>query len=229
MGIALLGISRALDAGHVHGPLDIGPCECDDFRWVTQGSLAAAVVSPLPTPAGPLRQARFLEAIHQQIGVLPVRFGALLPDEQAAKDFLRQRHDALLVDLDRLSDTGEIGVRIEFDEEPAAPGQASPPGGASESPPSPLDYLARRRRRYQWKDGLDGLVRAAAESCARAMADGYQDVRSRTPSPPGVLRLAFLVQRSRFDDFCRRLETWVAATTCRRHLIVGPWPPYSFA
>ena len=105
MSLHLLGVSRRADI------CAESPCEP---HWIAAGDLAAAVVAPLPPATGPLRHAALLTAIHQHSDVLPMRFGVVLPDEQAVRDLLSRRRDGLLDELERLSGTVEFGLRIQF-------------------------------------------------------------------------------------------------------------------
>ena len=55
-----------------------------------------------------------LAAVHRRIGILPVRHETVLADEAAVQDFLGNRCEDLLSDLDPLEETSEIGLRIEL-------------------------------------------------------------------------------------------------------------------
>jgi len=194
---------------------------------VVAAELAAAVVSPLPPLAGPLEHAALLAAIFRQGDVLPMRFGVVLPHEEAVRDLLRRRREALLHDLDRLKGAGEIGLRIEL---PCRSLPPDPPAPSGERPAdsSPARYLAARRARYQWQDQLNTQAQHAAETCVRAMKDLYRSWRRLSPEPPGTVRLAFLVERHLWEAFAERLEISRAEKIGVRCTLLGPWPPYSF-
>ncbi len=107
MPLHLLGISRSGDIAGlpVHWPngqptiLRHQPAEAiaeprgGEIRWVAHGRLAAATVRPLPTALGPLAHATSLATIHAHISILPVRYGTVLPDEEAVRHFLGKRRD----------------------------------------------------------------------------------------------------------------------------------------
>ena len=147
MPLHLLGFSRSADV-----------CRTSGVEWVVQGELAAAV-SPLPPPLTPLQHAAHLAAIYRHGDILPMRFGAVLPDANAVGNFVGREQDELREHLDRLRGTAEIGVRIELCPTPPPP---SPP------PDSPAQYLTHRRARYQSQDQLDlraRLTPTTAQAC----------------------------------------------------------------
>jgi hypothetical protein len=221
-------------------------------RWVIRDRVAAAVWTR-STPPLPLEHAVVLGAIHRRGDVLPVRFGTTLADEDAVCDLLCRRQAEWLEELDCLAGTGEIGLRIELPQGPAVPASQSRcqvsgvrdqgPGtrcqvsgvrdqvvGLSLAPrQSPAGYLAARQARYQQQDDQCHRAELAAEDCIRTMNGLYRQWRRLRPEPPGVVRLAFLVERGVFAAFAKRLGGLRARRISRRFTFLGPWPPYSFA
>ena len=241
MPMHLLGISRRRDIAslpcHWSGgqpaavrrlPTEaMGGADCREVRWVVRGCLAAATVYPLPASFGPLDHARLVAAIHAEISILPVRYGAVLPGEEAVQDFLSSRGEDLSRDLGRVEGKSEIGLRIELARGPA-PAEPPAPNGSCPSDLSPAGYLAVRRARYQWHDQLNTQAQSAAETCVGALKGLCRDWRRLSPEPLGTVRLAFLVERRLSEAFAARLEMLRAQRTGQRYTLVGPWPPYSF-
>ena len=91
-------------------------------HWVRQGFLTAATAAAAATATpsaqaanrGPLEHARLLTAIHRHIDILPARYGAVLPDEEAVRQFLHCHGEELAGELDRLRGTAEMGLRIDL-------------------------------------------------------------------------------------------------------------------
>ncbi|MGD0896364.1 MAG: GvpL/GvpF family gas vesicle protein [Thermoguttaceae bacterium] len=229
MPLQLLGISRSADIRQQQPRQQprrpcSARCPIRGCAWLIHGPLAAAVSVGQLTP---LEHAALLAEIHRHADVLPMRFGGALPDEQAVCDLLRRRHDAILAELDRLSGTGEIGLRIELCPSPHEPAPVVCVG-----PPMPGDspeqYLAARRALYRRQDQAHRHAQLAAERCMRAVEGFYRDWRRLSPEPPGTLRLALLVERTLFRTLLDRLATFKAETTGWQSTILGPWPPYSF-
>jgi hypothetical protein len=241
MPLHLLGIARSGDIASLpidwpDGHLPIvwcrpvetisGPC-CSGIQWVVDGPLAAATVRPLPETFEPLEQAAWLAAIHAHIGILPVRYGTVLPDEEAIRDFLSKRRNNLLRDLVRVEGAGEVGLRIDLAESVRAPYSQNE---NDKHPPTSLpgQYLALRRKRYETKDRLDRQAQLASEDFVQALHGLYRDWRTLTSTVPTIVRLAFLVQRDFWKAFRQRLETKIPEQISRRCTLLGPWPPYSF-
>jgi hypothetical protein len=241
MPVHLLGITRSRDiAGlpvHWHNAQPtilphpraeaIADPRCGDIGWVVSGHLAGATVWPLPTTLGPLEHAHLLAAIHTHITILPVRYGTVLPDEEAVRHFLSNRRANLLDDLDRLHGTAEIGLRIELPhgDPPTEPLAAS---GSYHADTSPVRYLAARRARYESRDRLDTQAQLAAATCVRAVSGLYRSWQRLSPEPLGIVRLAFLIERKLSEAFAERVEMFRTTEIGRRCGLVGPWPPYSF-
>jgi len=204
-----------------------GPC-CNGIQWVADGPLAAAMVRPLRVAFEPLEQAAWLAAIHAHIGILPVRYGTMLPDEEAIRDFLSKRRDDLLHDLVRMEGAGEVGLRIDLAETVTAPYSQNE---EDKHPPTslPAQYLALRRKRYESKDRLDCQAQLATEDFVQVLHGLYRDWRTLTSTVPTIVRLAFLVQRDFWTAFRQRLETKIPDQISRRFTLLGPWPPYSFS
>jgi hypothetical protein len=197
-------------------------------RWVISQRLAAAVASP---PAGsfpPLSQAAILAAIHRQIDILPVRFGTVLPDDEAVQRFLDRRGPALLQALNRLQGSSELGLRIELPPLSAPPNPGVPIHPAPVAT-SPVEYLARRRQQYQWQDRACRQSQQAVANYLEALRGLYRQWRRLTPAPPGLVRLAFLVERGLVSAFRERLAHWGTGRRDACCTLLGPWPPYSFA
>ncbi len=221
MPLCVLGVSRSGDVGGSSRDQE------NEVRWVVEGPLAAATVEPQGESFRPLEQARLLAAIHRHIAIRPLRYGTVLPQEGAVRDFLSRRGTSLLRDLLRIEGTGEIGLRVEL-LDPAAP--SSPRGARDNRLPamSPHQYLALRRQCYEWKDQLDRQAQRVTENFVQAVRGLYRQWRVLTSTAPTTIRLAFLVQRNHWEAFRSRLGAVEPNPASQRYTLVGPWPPYSF-
>ena len=229
MSLHLLGIARhdVAAGAPLEVPADLhrhGVC------WVAQEDVAAAVMPSSRSPLAPLDHARLLETIHCRIDVLPVRYGVEMPDKQAVRDLLRERRTELLGSLKRLKGTGEMGLRIELaaDEEPSCVATAAAVTDAASPPISPLRYLASRRRQFERNDRWELTARRVGDQYLEALADLSGDCRRLGSRKPGIVRLAFLVERSRCASFRRRAELLFVRFPDHTCTLLGPWPPYSF-
>jgi hypothetical protein len=240
MSLHLLGICRRDDIARLPGcwrdgqpaavqnqpDETIAKLSVNGIRWVAYGRLAASMW-PGSSISGPLEHAHLLAAVHKHIDILPVRYGTVLPDEEAVRQFVGNRRDDLLHDLVRVAGTGEIGLRIDL----AA--QVIPRGSHNENNQrrptlSPGQYLALRREHYVSADRLDRQTQLVTEEFVQAVHGLYCDWRPLNSTVSGIVRLAFLVQRVFWKAFRQRLEAAIQDRASRRCTLLGPWPPYSF-
>lgn len=219
MSLYLLGISRSRDLPHMGEPPAAGPFP---VRWILAPKLAAAVVDAPQGRAKPLQHAAALDAIHRRICVLPMRFGTVFRHETEINAVLETRHLDLLRRLDRLDGACEMGLRIALPKRP--PAQTEPPTRTSPS----ASYLNQRRAYYQRRDSLGEQARVTVECLVRQLGAACRDWRRLTPSPPGLVRLAFLVDRRDVGRFKKCLRASIGAHAKQPSTLLGPWPPYSF-
>ena len=237
--LQLLGISRSDEVASLGRGRSDAPFP--GIHWVRQGFLTAATAtttatrrrrdnSPQAADRGPLEHARLLTAIHRHIGILPARYGAVLPDEEAVRQFLHGHGEELAGELDRLQGTAEMGLRIDLPHGPLPVERSTvtASGGFSPSELSPAAYLAARRARYCRHDQRLAEAQQTADTCLRVLKGLFCDWRRRLPEPPGTVRLAFLVRRERTADFTDRVETLESMRIGERCMLLGPWPPFSF-
>jgi len=219
MSLYPLGISRSRDLPRAAGESTDGQVA---VRWVLANELAVAVIDAPKAPPKPLQHAAALEAIHRRICVLPMRFAAVPRNEAEIRSLLESRRRDLLRRLDRLDGTCEIGLRIELPKCPAIQGNHSPWTSPSSS------YLHERRAYYQRQDSVDEQARLTVEHLVRELGGTYRIWQRLAPTQPGLVRLAFLVERERVGLFRRRLQDSIAEHAEYQWTLLGPWPPYSF-
>jgi hypothetical protein len=147
-----------------------------------------------------------MEALMRERDLLPVRFGTLVEDEEAAARALDERREELTSGLDRVRGAVELAVRAQEERTP----RVATAGGSG------TDYMRAKARSVEAARLLhEPLAFLARESVVQ-------------PGPE-LLRAAYLVDREAVDSFVglvRRLEE----TQDGIHVLcTGPWPPYSFA
>lgn len=164
--------------------------------------------------------------------VLPLRFGTVVPDEDAARRLLRTHADPARRRLDRIGDTREWGVRLvrRMDAEPAL---AARPTAQDGEEISGTEFLARRRQALQERE-------TAGEAAARAAGRLEEELgphvtesvrRGGSPGSSLLLDLACLVPPDREEGFAAavdRLRGEMGSDGLEIE-VSGPWPPYSFA
>jgi hypothetical protein len=207
-----------------------------DYGTVTDGPLVG-IVSPtdaeeaLPTRASLLHHTSVLEHVGRRGTVVPMRFGVIVPDEEALiADFLRPERDRLLATLDRLDGHVELRLRGRYDE-------AEVIQDVLESDPR----AARLRGRRGTDDKMELGERIVAGIDRRRVRDTEHAVAALRPHAAGVTRadtsqpldaftLSFLVAedgRSAFEAALDRLGE--EFDPLLRLELIGPVPPFSFA
>jgi Gas vesicle synthesis protein GvpL/GvpF len=138
--------------------------------------------------------------------VAPVRFGALLPDEAALADSLRDRLPAIRRAFDRVRDCVEVAVRVL---DGVAPVDEAATNGA--------DYLRRRSAaESRWRALVDELHRPLGALSRDARVD-----RERGTA-------AYLVAADRLDDVRQAVDRFAARHGELTVVCTGPWAPFSF-
>jgi hypothetical protein len=152
------------------------------------------------------RHEEVVEALMEERDLLPMRFGTLVEDDEAAVRALEERREELKTSLDRVRGAVELAVRAEAD-----PGSPATPAAASGT-----EYMRAKAHRTEAARLLhEPLAFLARESIVR-------------PGPE-VLRAAYLVDREAVDAFVGLVKRLQATHDGLRVLCTGPWPPYSFA
>jgi hypothetical protein len=161
---------------------------------------------------------RVVEALMDEHPALPMRFGSLLPDDDAVRDMVATRREELTVALHRVRGAVELGVRVAWDPDAPADDVASsaqPRGRGA----SYLVGLASARRR----------AGALGERLDRTLAGlSRTRVQRLLTSPTLPVTAAYLVDRERVEAFRRRVATLDAEVSDVEIVCTGPWPPYSF-
>jgi hypothetical protein len=158
-----------------------------------------------PTPDALWHHEEVVEALMEDRDLLPVRFGTLVSDEDAAARAVTERREELAASLDRVRGAVELAVRVHARRDDEAPVAATG-----------IEYMQAKARR---------------EEEARLLHEPLDFVARRSVVLPGpeLLRAAYLVDRDAVDSFValvRRLEESHAHLDM---VCTGPWPPYSFA
>lgn len=151
--------------------------------------------------------------------VLPLRFGTIVNDEDAARQLLVSRYDEVTNWLDHVDGHREWGIRVE-QIEGGEPPEIVPEGLSG------TDYLRQRSIAVQWRENRQ----TAVDSLYNGLTDRATDAVRREHRPQMLLDAAYLVPREneklfhaevdRLGSSMEKLGMSVQST--------GPWPPYSF-
>jgi Gas vesicle synthesis protein GvpL/GvpF len=159
---------------------------------------------------------------------LPLRFGTVVPDEDAARRLLREHAATARDQLERIGDAREWGVRLVralTDDEPAP--------AADRDQMTGTEFLARRRQAMREREDAAQTAHTAAESLEAALAPHVSESLRRGGAPGSSLLLdvAYLVPPPTEAAFLAATERVGAELQPSGFAleVTGPWPPYSFA
>jgi Gas vesicle synthesis protein GvpL/GvpF len=179
------------------------------LRAVRSDGLTALCAPAEPralTPEVLWRHEEVVESLMGERDLLPMRFGTVVEDEEAAVRALDERREELKTSLDRVRGAVELAVRAET----AAAGDRLPSGLSG------AEYLQAKAHRSEAARLLhEPLAFLARESVVK-------------PGPE-LLRAAYLVDREAVEGFVGLVRRLEETHDGFRVLCTGPWPPYSFA
>ncbi|GAB2714149.1 GvpL/GvpF family gas vesicle protein [Streptomyces bullii] len=188
----------------------------EDLDWLTATARAhQGVIDALTTVTTPL----------------PLRLGTVFRDDSGVRTMIEAREEDFRRTLDRLEGRVEWGVKVYVEAEPA---QSARP---AQKPASGRDYL--RQRRMQTRSHEETWQRAERfASRLHETLSGYaEDSRLHAPQNPAlsghagrnVLNAAYLVPRSRSEEFVELVDRTKDDAPGMRVELTGPWAAYSFA
>jgi hypothetical protein len=230
------GIVREADA---EPPLALMGVDGESVTAVPGGGLAA-IVSPLMD--GELRMARTDVLAHSEVvqalfadrDVIPVRLGSVYESPTQVKAQLLERNRRALGELlDDLAGMVEVQVKATYVEEAIVAEIVSRDRRLRrlrEASRAGQDYAARVELGRRFATVLDARREQDSREMRRALGRFAAPVE---PSPPTVdfalATMAFLVSRSKLDDFDGAVQRFVADSAGRITVrCVGPVAPYSF-
>jgi Gas vesicle synthesis protein GvpL/GvpF len=237
--VYVYGIASATERTDVQAP-GVGASHAG-VRRIVHRDVAALVSDVDGGPLAATRELRahwrVLEEATSRTTVLPVRFGTVMEgDEAVVEHFLAPRHDQLAAQLAELAGKVQLTVKASYEEEPLM-------RGVVESSPAVAQLRERVRGRpeaatYYDRIKLGELVAGEIEQARErdtALVLGRLEplavaARTEPPSTPdGAVNTAFLVERSRVEEFSRAVAGLESEVGDRMKLrYVGPLPPYSF-
>jgi hypothetical protein len=213
-----------------------------ELGLVTSGSLAAVVSDivvdrALGTREDLLAHERVLDAIAEQNAILPMRFGAVVTDDDAVRDELLDPHQDYFTNaLDDVADFVQFSLRGDYDENavlsriveenPAIQELRNSIQGVDEDA-SYYDRIKLGETISQAMDALRENDAAAAVDALERYAQGT--VVKEVGGESGAVHVAFLVRRDHRTDFERAVDDLGDAWDGRVQLrLLGPTACFDF-
>lgn len=188
------------------------------------GALAAACTRHdtqgiRPTAQNVLRHERVVEQFMRDATLLPARFGTTFDSDDALHDLLSRHQPELIAALEQVRGCDELGVRILRAADGGRPDETAPPQSGRE-------YLQRRAAHERQESEFLERAEAIHE---RLAALAKASTRRVLNTPASLLSGAYLVDRSRTDEFRELVNYLSTRHDDLRLLCTGPWPAYNFA
>ncbi|MBS2964934.1 GvpL/GvpF family gas vesicle protein [Actinocrinis puniceicyclus] len=203
----------------------------------------AALVSEIPadhalgTPDDFAAHARLVDAAAQEVPILPLRFGAVLPDREAVtEELLAANHDEFADALQHLDGRAEFIVKGRYDEQAilrevlaenrTAEQLRAAIAGAPED--------ATRNERIQLGELMTQAVAAKREQDTAALVKalaplGYDGVIREPTHERDAVYVAYLVDTDGRDRFRETVEDWAERQRGRIDVrLLGPVAAYDF-
>lgn len=163
-----------------------------------------------------------IRAVFEDYPVLPLRFGTVVRDEQAAVRLLEDHRTDVSKWLSQIEGHREWGVRVALPE--PTPTRQPPLEGVSGT-----DYLNARARQLNEDQETQTLARTAVNSLHESLGH-YSADTARRQQRPAFFDASYLVRQhdeEAFQALVQRYEGELAAVGATLQSS-GPWPPYSF-
>ena len=219
----------------VDGPELLG-VDGQPIFFIADNGLKAAVSNVDENMAPDISQLMAYEkvvaALHQQHGVIPLRYGSLLEDEAHIIQHLgeqRKRYNELLY---ALAGCVEMGIRL------LPPQTKACPPTMHKAPPlsSGYAYLEARRKHYAPDMPPLKAVEEIFQQCRQLFEGLFVSCKMETPLEQittNAYRVSlpsfyFLVPKKLVDAFCMAFRNTLPPEKAAKLLLNGPWPPYNF-
>jgi hypothetical protein len=212
-----------------------GSGPASELRLVPADDLAA-VVGPLPRGRSLGRTSDLLAhdevlaaLVATRTPVLPMRFGAVLPDEQAVTTDLLHEHAAeFRADLDRVRDRVQYTVKVRY-REPVVLREILTDRPELERLRDAASFAARLQLGQAIVAELDRRRPGDVSDVLAAIGE-FDEVRLGEPAEPDdVLSAAFLVRYGSAAAFEKQIDTLARRRASRMQMrLVGPTAAYDF-
>lgn len=172
-----------------------------------------------------------IEEVMEGSDVVPLRFGEVAPDDQEVRRMLLEKqYEGLIERLDRVHDRVELALRVSFDEAKLFDELRTTHANLVSAGQQAASYEDRVTLGQNVAREIETKCKLAAEKILDELRPLAVDVTVGEPTTDlMILNAAFLVDRSRLDEFDNRVRALGEREAGRQQFrYVGPLPPYSF-
>jgi len=179
--------------------------------------------------------ARVIEALSQQLTLLPVRFGTFIKSDEIANKLLINHYDSFFRNLQKVEDKCEFGLKVLYDHDTFIK-KISAKAAADIDPREYFstttihtNYLLEKIKKNKLEDTLLKYVEQLIEDISLHLIQINPDSKfTKMVTNSILLDAAFLIKKSKKDEFIQAIEVFNQEHKDLQFLLTGSWPPYSF-
>lgn len=177
-----------------------------------------------------------IEALSQQVTLLPVRFGTFIKTDEIVHQLLVNHYDSFLRNLQKVENKCEFGLKVLCDYETFST-KISARAAAVEVQPHEYfstdtvhtNYLLEKIKTNKLEDSLFQYVDQLIEDISQYLTQINPDSKYKKMVTNSILLDAvFLVKKNKKDEFIQAISTFKQQHDDLQFLLTGSWPPYSF-
>ena len=177
-----------------------------------------------------------IEALSQQVTLLPVRFGTFIKTDEIVHQLLVNHYDSFLRNLQKVENKCEFGLKVLCDYETFST-KISAQAAAVEVQPREYfstdtvhtNYLLEKIKINKLEDSLFQYVDQLIEDISQYLTQINPDSKYKKMVTNSILLDAvFLVKKNKKDEFIQAISTFKQQHDDLQFLLTGSWPPYSF-
>jgi hypothetical protein len=180
--------------------------------------------------------ARVIEALFQQVTLLPVRFGTYIKSDEIVYQLLTNHYDSFLRNLQKVEHKCEFGLKVLCDYDTFSE-KISAKVAAVEVQPTEYfstntiytNYLLEKIKKNKLEDSLFKYVEQLIEDISLHLTQINPHSKFKKMVTNSILLDAvFLVEKNKKDEFIQAISIFKQQHDDLQFLLTGSWPPYGF-
>lgn len=177
-----------------------------------------------------------IEALSQQVTLLPVRFGTFIKTDEIVHQLLVNHYDSFLRNLQKVENKCEFGLKVLCDSETFSTKISAQAAAVQVQPHEYFstdtvhtNYLLEKIKINKLEDSLFQYVDQLIEDISQYLTQINPDSKYKKMVTNSILLDAvFLVKKNKKDEFIQAIATFKQQHDDLQFLLTGSWPPYSF-
>jgi len=180
--------------------------------------------------------ARVIEALSQQVTLLPVRFGTFIKSDEMVHQLLTNHYDSFFRNLQKVENKCEFGLKVLCDYDTFSKKISAKAAAVDVQPREYFstntihtNYLLEKIKKNKLEDTLFKHVEQLIEDISQHLTQINPDSKFKKMVTSSILLDAvFLVKKNKKDEFIQAIGAFKQQHDDLQFLLTGSWPPYSF-